>query len=70
MDSDASKLVTDAIKELSIRAGQRGERAVVKIIYDRGNAKQVCNSANSSHDSEYDQLSDADSYLSLWTITK
>jgi len=41
MDSDASLLITDAIKELSRRAGQRNQRAVVKIIYDRGNVKQV-----------------------------
>lgn len=41
MDSDASRLITDSLKELSKRAGARGERAVVKIIYDRGNAKQV-----------------------------
>ena len=42
MDSDASRLITDALKELSRRAGERGQRAVVKIMYDRGNAKQVC----------------------------
>lgn len=42
MDSDASALITDALKELSRRAGARGQRAVVKIIYDRADAKQVC----------------------------
>jgi hypothetical protein len=41
MDSDASRLITDAIRELSKRAGERGERAVFKLLYDRGNAKQV-----------------------------
>jgi hypothetical protein len=41
MDSDASRLITDGLKELSKRAGERGERAVVKIMYDRGNVKQV-----------------------------
>jgi phosphatidylserine/phosphatidylglycerophosphate/cardiolipin synthase-like enzyme len=41
MDSDASRLITDAFKELSKRAGARGEKAVVKVLYDRGNAKQV-----------------------------
>ncbi|KAE9971731.1 hypothetical protein BLS_004335 [Venturia inaequalis] len=41
MDSDASRLITDALKELSKRAGARGEKAVVKILYDRGNPKQV-----------------------------
>ena len=39
--SDASTLITNALKELSRRAGGRGEKAVVKIMYDRGNAKQV-----------------------------
>jgi hypothetical protein len=41
MDSDASRLITDGLLELSKRAGARGERAVVKIMYDRGNVKQV-----------------------------
>ncbi|EOD46967.1 putative phospholipase d active site motif protein [Neofusicoccum parvum UCRNP2] len=40
-ESDASRLITDSLKELSKRAGARGTRAVVKIIYDRGSAKQV-----------------------------
>lgn len=39
--SDASTLITNALKELSRRAGSRGEKAIVKIMYDRGNAKQV-----------------------------
>ncbi|KAJ9363959.1 hypothetical protein DTO280E4_2181 [Paecilomyces variotii] len=39
--SDASTLVTDAFRELSRRAGQRGTRVVVKMLYDRGNLKQV-----------------------------
>lgn len=41
MDSDGSRLLTDALKELSKRAGARGERAVVKIMYDRGSPWQV-----------------------------
>ena len=41
MNSDASKLITDSLHELSRRAGERGEKAVVKIMYDRGNPKQV-----------------------------
>lgn len=41
MDSGASKLITDSLKELSRRAGERGQRVVVKIMYDRGNPKQV-----------------------------
>ncbi|KAF2140413.1 uncharacterized protein K452DRAFT_360026 [Aplosporella prunicola CBS 121167] len=40
-ESDASRLITDAMKELSKRAGARGKRAVVKVIYDRGSVKQV-----------------------------
>lgn len=40
MQSDASGLITDALKELSNRAGQRGQKVVVKILYDRGNPKQ------------------------------
>jgi hypothetical protein len=39
--SDASKFVTNALRELSKRAGERGVRVVVKIIYDRGNIRQV-----------------------------
>lgn len=39
--SDASRLITDAFLELSKRAGQRGQRVVVKVMYDRGNIKQV-----------------------------
>ena len=39
--SGAARIITDAIKELSRRAGERGERVVVKIMYDRGNIKQV-----------------------------
>ncbi|KAL3455359.1 hypothetical protein BJX64DRAFT_282124 [Aspergillus heterothallicus] len=39
--SDASTLITNALKELSRRAGERGERAVVKILYDRGDPRQV-----------------------------
>ncbi|KAK1836892.1 hypothetical protein QBC39DRAFT_403003 [Podospora conica] len=40
-DSVASKFLTDAIRELDRRAGQRGTKVVVKIIYDRGSAKQA-----------------------------
>ncbi|MCJ1324750.1 hypothetical protein MMC10_001412 [Thelotrema lepadinum] len=41
--SDAQKLVSDALRELSRRAGARGERVVVKIIYDKASAKQFIN---------------------------
>lgn len=39
--SDASTLVTNALRELSRRAGERRSKVVVKIIYDRGNIGQV-----------------------------
>lgn len=39
--SDASLIITNALRELSKRAGKRGDRVVVKIIYDRGSMKQV-----------------------------
>ncbi|KAF2800563.1 IQ calmodulin-binding motif protein [Melanomma pulvis-pyrius CBS 109.77] len=39
--SDASRLITDALLELSRRAGEQGRRVVVKVMYDRGNFKQV-----------------------------
>jgi phosphatidylserine/phosphatidylglycerophosphate/cardiolipin synthase-like enzyme len=39
--SVASSYITRAIKELSRRAGERGTRVVVKILYDRGSAKQL-----------------------------
>lgn len=34
-------LISDALRELSRRAGERGQKAVVKILYDRGNIKQA-----------------------------
>ncbi|KAK7981648.1 hypothetical protein PG988_003886 [Apiospora saccharicola] len=37
----ASSYLTNAMKELSRRCGERGTRAVVKVIYDRGSVKQV-----------------------------
>lgn len=40
-NSDASKFITDAIKELSRRAGERGTKIVMKLIYDRGSPKQL-----------------------------
>ena len=39
--SDASTIIVNGLKELSRRAGERGQTAVVKIMYDRGNPKQV-----------------------------
>ncbi|KAJ7221756.1 iq calmodulin-binding motif protein [Mycena pura] len=40
-NSVASKFITNAIKELDRRAGQRGVRIVMKIQYDRGSARQL-----------------------------
>ncbi|EOO01145.1 putative iq calmodulin-binding motif protein [Phaeoacremonium minimum UCRPA7] len=40
-NSTASKFISDAIRELSRRAGQRGSKVVVKVIYDRGSPKQL-----------------------------
>ncbi|KAL4798605.1 hypothetical protein BDV19DRAFT_356564 [Aspergillus venezuelensis] len=39
--SDASTLVTNALRELSRRAGERGGKVVVKVLYDRGDPRQV-----------------------------
>ncbi len=39
--SGATTLVTDALRELSKRAGARGERVIVKLMFDRGSVKQV-----------------------------
>jgi phosphatidylserine/phosphatidylglycerophosphate/cardiolipin synthase-like enzyme len=41
VNSDASALVTNAFRELSKRAGERGTKVVVKMMYDRGSVKQV-----------------------------
>ena len=46
--SDASTIITNSLKELSRRAGERGTKVVVKIMYDRGNPKQVDDSDNSN----------------------
>ena len=40
-NSVASKFLTNAMKELSRRAGERGSRVVIKVIYDRGAIKQL-----------------------------
>ena len=50
--SEATKLIVDAILELSRRAGEKGERRVVKIMYDRGSPKQFLQ--NHLHLSEAD----------------
>ncbi|CAJ2512434.1 Uu.00g054490.m01.CDS01 [Anthostomella pinea] len=40
-NSVASKYITNAMKELSRRAGERGTKIVMKVMYDRGSAKQL-----------------------------
>lgn len=40
-NSVASKYITNAMKELSRRAGERGEKIVFKLEYDRGSPKQI-----------------------------
>ncbi|MCJ1309901.1 hypothetical protein MMC25_003562 [Agyrium rufum] len=39
--SEAASLFTNSLKQLSRRAGARGKKAIVKIIYDYGNPKQA-----------------------------
>ncbi|GAA5960569.1 hypothetical protein JCM21900_002846 [Sporobolomyces salmonicolor] len=39
--SGSATMITDAFKELSRRAGERGERVVIKLMYDRGTPTQV-----------------------------
>jgi hypothetical protein len=41
INSVASSYITEALKELSRGAGERGTKVVVKIIYDRGSPKQM-----------------------------
>ncbi|EPE35377.1 Phospholipase D/nuclease [Glarea lozoyensis ATCC 20868] len=52
-NSVASKYITNAMKELSKRAGERGERIVFKIEYDRGSPKQVFNNHMEIKEEEY-----------------
>lgn len=40
-NSTASKFITDAMRELSRRAGEKGTKIVMKMIYDRGSPKQL-----------------------------
>ncbi|KDR78755.1 hypothetical protein GALMADRAFT_244306 [Galerina marginata CBS 339.88] len=39
--STAATIITDSMLELSRRAGQRGQKVVFKLMYDRGNIKQL-----------------------------
>ncbi|KAJ3578547.1 hypothetical protein NPX13_g2023 [Xylaria arbuscula] len=49
----ASRYITDAMRELSRRAQARGTRVVMKIIYDRGNPRQVFDPHYVVSESEY-----------------
>ncbi|KAH7026337.1 uncharacterized protein B0I36DRAFT_248992 [Microdochium trichocladiopsis] len=51
--STASRFITDAIREASRRAGQRGTRLTMKIIYDRGSPKQLLDSHYVVQEKEY-----------------
>ena len=39
--SEASEIICNGIRELSKRMGEKGRKAVVKVLYDRGALKQV-----------------------------
>ncbi|EFX05520.1 iq calmodulin-binding motif protein [Grosmannia clavigera kw1407] len=52
-DSVASTYLTNAIRELDRRAGQRGARIVMKIIYDRGSPKQFIDPHHLVGEDEY-----------------
>ncbi|KAL4913655.1 hypothetical protein BDW62DRAFT_220540 [Aspergillus aurantiobrunneus] len=51
--SDASTLITNALKELSRRAAKRGEKAVVKMLYDRGDPRQIWDNHLSVDEKKY-----------------
>ena len=50
--SGASTFVNDALLELSKRAGERGERVVVKLMYDRGDLYQVSRFSHQGRDGQ------------------
>lgn len=52
-NSTASRYITDAIRELSRRAEARGTRVVMKVIYDRGDPKQVFDPHHIVPESQY-----------------
>ncbi|KAI0175814.1 hypothetical protein GGR52DRAFT_589583 [Hypoxylon sp. FL1284] len=52
-NSVASKYITDALRELSRRAGERGATVVVKVIYDRGSPRQLLEPHYAVPESEY-----------------
>ena len=52
-NSVASKFITNAMKELSRRAGERGDRIVFKLEYDRGSPKQLLENHYEVKEKEY-----------------
>lgn len=52
-NSVASKYITNAMKELSRRAGERGEKIVFKLEYDRGSPKQLLEPHYNVSEKEY-----------------
>jgi phosphatidylserine/phosphatidylglycerophosphate/cardiolipin synthase-like enzyme len=53
LSSVASTFVTNALKELSNRAGERKSRVVVKIMYDRGSPWQLLENHQNVAEKEY-----------------
>ncbi|RMZ88096.1 hypothetical protein DV736_g4676, partial [Chaetothyriales sp. CBS 134916] len=53
MYSEPSRLITNALHELSHRAGETNRRVVVKIMYDRGDLKQFVENHQSVHADVY-----------------
>jgi phosphatidylserine/phosphatidylglycerophosphate/cardiolipin synthase-like enzyme len=53
ISSVASTFVTNALKELSKRAGERKSRVVVKIMYDRGSPWQIFENHQTVAEKEY-----------------
>ncbi|KAJ5698006.1 hypothetical protein N7462_000011 [Penicillium macrosclerotiorum] len=51
--SDASMLITDAIRELSRRAGKRGQTIIMKMVYDRGDPRQAWENRLSVPEEQY-----------------
>jgi hypothetical protein len=51
--SDASTFITNSMKELSRRAGERGQRIVFKLMYDRGSLNQLFDNHHLPKEKEY-----------------
>ncbi|KAJ5218783.1 uncharacterized protein N7498_000882, partial [Penicillium cinerascens] len=51
--SDAATLVTNAIRELSKRAREQGRKVIMKMVYDRGDPRQVLENRLTVHEDQY-----------------